>query len=102
MFEDVVLRQMSVLRTYEFTRAWRNLRNEYLHNLCSSAKIEWVHTSIMVAGKSWRFGRRWKSNILVYLLRVACDTVDWIKLAKCGIKFGMFEYGNEPSGFNLI
>jgi len=56
----------------------------------------------MVAGKSWRFGRRWKCNILVDLLKVACDAVDWIQLVKYGIIFGILEYCNEPSGFKLI
>jgi hypothetical protein len=56
----------------------------------------------MVAGKYWRVGSRWKGNILVDLLRVAFDAVDWIKLAEYGIKFGIFQYGNEPSGLKLI
>ena len=55
-----------------------------------------------MTGKSWRFGRKWKCNILVDLLKVACDAVDWFQLAKYGISFGIFEYCNEPSGFKLI
>jgi len=40
MFENVVLRQVSGPRTYEFTRAWRNLHNECLHSLYSARNIE--------------------------------------------------------------
>jgi hypothetical protein len=107
VFENRVLRRIFVPKRDGVTGGWRKLRNEGLHNLCSSASIiriiksrrmRWArHVARMgekrnvyrlLVGKPvgkrplGRPRRRWIDNIKMDLLEIGVSVVDWIGLAQ--------------------
>ena len=95
------------IRTYEYIKEWRKLRNEELNDLyyspnfvrvIQSRTMRWTgHVARMGVGRGiyrvWvgkperkrplgRPRRRWEDNIKMNLQEVGCGGMDWIELAQ--------------------
>jgi hypothetical protein len=107
VFENRVLRRISVAKRDEVTGEWRKLHNEQLNDLyCSSTvvraiksrRMRWADMqlgwgrgeacTVFSVGKPegkrppWRPRRRWGDNIKMDLQEVGCGGMEWIELAQ--------------------